>query len=506
MTGISSARGSISTRFWPGIKTFLGIRTRTGSRWFLTALALALLAVVLGLSQSTDVESPHWAKVWGGPTEGPAPLSLRVAVLEQELGPERGHTAKSSTRTATLSVRYASGARSTAALKFDADGVAFVTLQSQVAHPFISIETAGAVLAAGSIHLDRASYAELRRSRGGILRGKVDGPLQMTVAIADGVLAMGIPGELAISVLDPRGAPLACQLAVHFDGLETPAQASNVRASTDATGRVRLAVVPVDLAASIEVMANTCSNAHAVPARNASPTNRVIPSKHDEESPKAQLAPSTRFFASVPIETKSMQARYADGRITVISRIPVTRSYFALVNAEGRWDAGGIDMHCSDAAGCQGETGTNARPAGPTWVMLGTEPSLDGPNVVGWPTGDQVAIAQESVTYPEQLLLDGRSAALQRNAEARTKRFAVFMVGLFIAIATLVLAIALPLWQERGNMERLRMELPDRRLRRRIYAGGLAGPWFTAAWLALLVGMALLSLAWWTRWKLLGRL
>jgi hypothetical protein len=428
-------------------------------------LTLGILAVTLGLSLSGRAKVTRWVRVWGGPTEGPTPLSLRLELVDTE-----ANRARRSSQSALLVVSDGQGNRSESAFTFDDQGTAFLQLPQRSQRTIVTVTIGGERLASGPINLSRYDYWTQRKVRGGWLRGKTDGRLSIAVGCRSGVLAQGQPGELAILVATPSGQPATTALTVELEGLETAPPNSPISIRSNDQGRATIAVVARDLSASIRVLAG----------------NRDTP--------------TASYFSSVPIERTTLEAGIRNGSIVAKSLIPLAKAYYSLVNDQGRWAAGAIDLLCDAAGHCHGEVSVQSHPTLPAWVMLGTEPALDGPNVVGWPV---VATAEsfvaESITVKDQLLLDGRSELAAEAARENGARFSRVVTGMVIAVLILLLAVALPIVRARRQNRALVSQWPEaeRATAAEHKPIGLVG-------LLVVMLLGLLALAYWAKIRILG--
>lgn len=428
-------------------------------------LALAILAVTLGFSLSGRAKVTRWVRVWGGPTEGPTPLSLRIELVDTE--PNRASTLS---QNALLIVSDGVGHPSESAFAFDDQGTAFLQLPQRSQRTIVTVTIGGERLASGPIHLSKSDSWTQRRVRGGWLRGRTDGSLRITVGCRAGVLAQGQPGELGIVVATPSGQPISTALTVELEGLEAVPPNSPISIRSNAQGRATIAVVPRDLSASIRVLAG----------------NRD--------------AATASYFSSVPVERTTLVAELRNGTIVAESLIPLTKAYYALVNEHGRWAAGAIDLLCDAAGHCHGEVAVQHHPTLPAWLMLGTEPALDGPNVVGWPVAaTEETFVAESITVRDQLLLDGKSALTAEAARENATRFNRVVFGMVIAALILLLAVALPIVRARRQNRALVSQWPEAE---RATAAEQKPIGLVSVFVVVLLG--LLALAYWAKIRIFG--
>lgn len=339
----------------------------------------------------------------------------------------------------------------------------------------LSIESSGECLAEGSIALTRERFWQQRKRRGGWLHGRVEGSLKIAVGCRTGVLALGLPGALGIVVTDASEHPAAVTLTLELEGLERVPAAPSMQLETDAQGQATLTVVPRDLSAAIGITVGSGS----------ADTNG---------------APLARYFSSIPIEPSTLNAEWQRGKLIAKSEIPLQKAYFSLVDAQGRWAAGSVRLYCDNQGHCQGETPIEAQPPSPSWLMLGTEPALDGPTVVGWPVAATATpLVAESVVACDQLLLDGRNAVMAEAARRNATRYWRVVVGIGVTAALLLLAMVAPLMRSRRERQALAAEWPEGESSEHAASRPAA---FVG--LLLLVLVALVALILWAKSRIIG--
>lgn len=406
-----------------------------------------------------------WARVWGGPTEGSMPLNLRVELMES-LSP----ASKSGIELRALGER---GETARVSLRFDDQNVAYATLQPSHAPPYITVAVGDHILASGTIQLDRVSYWRNRRTRDGWAKGKSVGAWTIRVGCREGALALGHAGHLGISITEADGRPVIARLSFELDGLDPTPSVMPANVPTDERGQAALRVTPRDLSASIRVNA------------------------FDDDS----RAPVATYFAAIPISSTALVGRLEAGRLAIDSGIPVPRVYYALVGEQGVWASGGLDRTCSPSGPCSLGIALTVVPEPPAWLILGTEPSLDGPTVIGWPVlVSGSTYIPDTVVVPDRLLLDGKSEVEARMALARALRFRHAVLGLSLAWIALAAAFSIPVLRARRQAATLLDELStaERRMlvERRTPSAALA---------ILLMGLGFLALLLWMRSRILGR-
>lgn len=419
--------------------------------------------MTLGLSLGGKQEPTRWIRVWGGPTEGPAPLSLRIELVD--IDPTQSSPLP---RDARIRRQRSDRTSETLALDFDDEGTAFATFPPSRELSELSVWFGQTLVAADRVRLDRESFWGRRRQRGGMLRGRSEGSLSVTAGCREGVLSLGQLGHLEFTVSDRDGRALPTDLMLQLEGLESNAGNASALVRSDAQGRASLAVIPKDLSASLQILAGPIDK------------------------------PTARYFSSIPVEASAMRGSLRKDQVHVTSLVPLPRAYYSLINAEGRWGAGAIELKCDASSRCQGDATLATLPSNPAWLMIGTEPSLDGPNVVGWPVMQlEGSSVQPSVTVPDQLLLDGKPVALARLARERNSRFLRVLLGLGIALVLLLGTTASHLFRARQAATALTAQLPESTTL-------LARPRLVWVALLVLVTAGLAAVVAWARLRIVG--
>lgn len=460
------ARGPISTRFSACIKRVTLLMTSQTAPWLLTLGLLLSLALTLGLGLGEPVAPEAWVRVWGGPTEGPTPLNLRIELVDgspdHQLAPTRG---------IELRVEAEGTVPITLPLSFDAQGTAYARLAEPHPRPSLTVVRGKQQLASGIVQLGPARFWSNRRVREAWFHGRSEGSWTIRVGCREGAFALGHAGRLGIVVIDPQGRPVRSRLSLELDGLELDPAVAATSIVTDNSGRASVEVVPKDLAASVRVSA------------------------FDDQRPMAN------YFAAVPIASATLVGSVKNDALLIDGWIPVPRIYYALVNEQGRWASGAIAVNNDASSSYRLRVQVAPMPSAPAWLMLGTEPSLDGPNVMGWP----VLVAEsmfvpEMVVVKELLLLDGKRQVLTEAATRRRARFQRGLVGLGVALLVLLTAVAGPLFRSRSRARRFLEQLA------RTEGQGLMErrtPTLTLVILLIVLGLG--ALLFWMRATLLGR-
>lgn len=459
------ARGPISTRFSPCIKRVKRLLTSQTAPWWLMLGLLLTLALTLGLGLGEPSGPEAWVRVWGGPTEGPMPLNLRLELVDgspdRQLLPTKG---------IELRVEADGTVPVTIPLSFDDQNTAYARIAARHPRPSLMVAWGKQRLASGAVQLDQARFWKSRRIREGWLHGRSEGSWTIRVGCREGALALGHVGRLGIVVMDPQGRPVRSRLALELDGLEAAPAVVSRSLVTDDWGRASIEVIPKDLSASVRVRA------------------------FDDQQSMAS------YFAAVPIASATLVGKVQGNEVLIDGWIPVPRIYYALVNEQGVWASGAIAGIIDVSTPYRLSVQVAPMPNSPAWLMLGTEPSLDGPNVIGWPVLVEAStFVPEMIVVREQLLLDGKRQVSTEAAARRRARFHRGLVGLGVALLVLLTAVAGPLFRSRSGATRFLDQFP------RAEGQGLMEPRApTVALVIMLIVLGLGALLFWMRATLLG--
>src|SRR6478609_11190254 len=186
--------------------------------WSLALPVLTVLVVGYALLVAGVPRKLRGARLYGGPSEGAAVLSLRVESVEREGERERAFW------NGPLRVRaHASGGPEVEVEVVKAvGGVAdFEVRFARPVHGPIDLElrdAASAVLASGHFELDPTRWAAHARRRGGWIRGRADRALVLSVAPERGAFVVGSAEALIVRV-ERAGLPLSgASLTVSAEG------------------------------------------------------------------------------------------------------------------------------------------------------------------------------------------------------------------------------------------------------------------------------------------------
>ena len=380
----------------------------------LAAPSVAMAVVGLALLGPGAARSFEGAEVWGGPTEGRARLSLRVAVLR------RFRSIDSVVAGRSVVVRSANGEGASDRCTTDADGRCDVELRlaappssslrvSVVATTTAPDQRSAAVqeLAAGTLARVARGWGE-RPARRPELSGSRQGDLVVHAYALRGVLAAPFPETLAVLVTDQQGDPRGgAEITASLEGGDVevvrqslparPAQGGTAVTRSDDRGRAELKVVPRSHVAELNLTATTDGATGSFTG-----TLPVI-------AGAIWLDPGSR----------------SSGQLRILAPIARPSVYAVLATRSARWWGGTIAL-TMDAQGFFGASvpwpAVNLPAGEEAWLTLAGDPEGRGPGTVGWPVAaadDRWGAAEQ--VFNDALLLDGMPDAERRETERRER-------------------------------------------------------------------------------------
>jgi len=376
--------------------------------WSLALPLLTALVVSYALFVAGAPRKLHGARVYGGPSEGVATLSLRAESVEREGERETAFwngpiTARAHARDVAEVVVTVSRAQR---------GIADFEMRFE--HPVhgpIEFELRDAVdapLASGRFELDVTRWAARARRRGGWIRGRADRGLVLSVAAERGAFVIGASAALAIRVEHDGQPVVGALLTVSAEGARLT---GTEQLRTNDQGRARV----------------------FFEANELNPTVRVEAHREDGQSglietPVAVVAGG--FSAS----------RVADG-LRIETAVPRSEAFFSLVSNRQRL-AGGVTALGPNGRG--GSVGIVQLPSGqpPTWLVVSSEVDLRSAAAIGWPLDSGPEPAQ-TFDVPDALLLDGLPAAFAREQarRSRVRWLTAIFIGLAFALSVVLLVL-----------------------------------------------------------------
>ncbi len=344
----------------------------------------------------------HFARVYGGPTEGASTLSLRIEAV-QRAGESEAPFWNGPLSVQALSGTAAATAPATLFVTHAVAGVADVALPLELpAHGPVPIElrdASGASLASGALELDRARWAARARRRGGWIRGRSDAQLVVSVAPERGTFVVGAPDFLLLRV-ERAGEPAA------GISLSVSAEGGRVRGvedlRTDARGRARIGFEASDLNPTLRVE-----------ARGAAGERGLIDS-------------------GLPLVPGGLFARELGSELRIESAVPRREAFFSIVSDAGRATGGHLSLRPDGRGGSFATTLLPPARPHPSWVVVSSDVDLNSAAAIGWPL-DTGAEPAQTFDVPDVLLLDGAPAAFARE-QARRSRVR-WLTASFIALA-----------------------------------------------------------------------
>jgi len=406
-------------------------------RLLLVLPAIAVGIVLWTLLTAGAPRAVDSARVLGGPTWGISTLSWLLSVSTLDAG----RRSPSPGRPLRLLVRAGNVEREWTG-RSDADGhaEARVTFATPLAEaPWVRVEArdTGALLAEGTVSATPATWQSEARREGGWLPGRASGEVALRIAPLEGTLAVPFPAELVIeaSRVLPASAAAASPAAVPAPGLEIglelegaeqlpPGGATRL---TDAQGRVRVRVRPLEHAIRAQVTA------------------------HARAAAEGQPALVGQWSGALHVLAGAWHASLEGAELRVRSPIAADTAFVSLVTERERL-AGYVLGLVPDSDGLASgrlelEAPLLARLRdGPGYAVVSSAYDKRSPSAVGWPllaaTTAPWPVPAHTFAAPDQLLLDGSEQASARELELRRARRRRAALGLGLVGAALLAAFA----------------------------------------------------------------
>jgi hypothetical protein len=404
-------------------------------RLLLVLPAIAVGIVLWTLLTAGAPRAVDTVRVLGGPTWGISTLSWLVSVSTLD----DGRRSPSPGRPLRVLVRAGNVEREWTGVS-DADGhaearVTFAT--PLVADPWVRVEArdTGALLVEGTLSAPLENWQKDARREGGWLPGRASGDVALRVAPLEGTLAVPFPAELVIEArrVPPASAGNTSPAALPAPGLELGLELEggermptpDATLLTDAQGRARVLVRPLEHAIRLQVTA------------------------HARASPDAQPTLVGQWTGALPVLAGALHASLEGAELRVRSPIAADTAFVSLITERERL-AGYILGLAPDADGLASgrlelEAPVLARLRdGPAYAVVSSAYDKRSPSAVGWPlfAAAPAASALPAHTFaaPDQLLLDGSERALARELELRRGRRRLAALGLGLVGAALLVA------------------------------------------------------------------
>jgi len=397
-------------------------------RWLLGGWLLLVcgLALAVGVARP-DRPGQQWVRVYGGPTDGACPLVWRLQ-LRQLSGTSEIALANTPVN---ITVSLANGQRWVKTTKSDGEGQARVSFERPPAEvASVTVRGDSTDLATGRVRLSRAEWWSRARKFGGWAHGQNQGRCRVEVGVTSGVLLVGLPGVLVISVRDPESPRGKRTLRLLGDGIAFLPAGRGRTVETDHHGIAAVPAVVSDIGSELEI--------------------RV-------EDPSGN---PTLWRGPIPARLGGIWATVKDGQARFVTTVPREQASFALVSERGIFEADTIALHRSSDGLWRGTAAIQSVCGPDAWIMTGPEVELAGTLSIGWPVVDSTLPPRvhEALVVPERLLLDGRPQARARALRSE-RRFVWVVASCSVAAAALLLA---SLW--------LRVSRASRRLKRHMRA------------------------------------
>jgi hypothetical protein len=386
------------------------VASQLRGRWLLFAAPLsAVVVVVLGVLAGGD-RPFRSARVYSGPTEGVAALSLRV-----ELG-ERDRVAEVPVPRAAFDVVVIEGGQRLASVRGKTDdlGMAEVLLTLPRALPSafeLWVEPASGVEAplARGLVLGSARAFRAASRRGGFQSGRQGGAIELTVAPAHGVLvtALGALDDELVLRAESAGRPVsAATIMVELEGGEP----SEARVKTDVNGLARLRVRPRDSSLRVSLAATADGGGEGSTAARFDVVQGAI---------RATRRGDQLLLESGGAASLAFLGFFDENRRYLGLHAPLSPAPDGRLVAELPWP--------------------REAPSSPSWVVASSQADLASPSAVGWPIGSTEP-APLTFDARELLLLDGAAKARKRE-DARSRRVRLATAG--YALAALLVTLLL---------------------------------------------------------------
>jgi hypothetical protein len=376
----------------------------------------AVVVVVLGVLAGGD-RPFRSARVYSGPTEGAATLSLRV-----EVG-ERDRVAEAPVPGASFDVLVLEGGQrlAKARAKTDELGMAEVSLDlpRAVRSAFeLWVEPASGVeppLARGLV-LGSAQAFRAAPRRGGFQSGGSSGAIELAVAPAHGVLvtAQGALDDELVLRAQSAGRPVAsATITVKLEGGE-PSAAS---VQTDGSGLARLRVQPRDASLRVGLTAR---------AEDVGEGSLTVRFDVVQGAIRATRWGDVLRLESGGAANLAFLGFFDENRRYLGLHVPLTPAADGRLFAELPWPS--------------------RAPASPSWVVASSQADLSSPSAVGWPIASPEP-APRTFDARELLLLDG-SAAGRKREDSRARRVRRVTAGYAVAALLVTLLLFLKRLQQ----------------------------------------------------------
>jgi len=376
--------------------------------WSLALPLLTALVVSYALLVAGAPRKLHGARVYGGPSEGVASLSLRVESVERDgerevafwNGPLSAHARASGGPDVTVSLTRARLGVSDFEMRFarPVHGAIEFDLRDVVAAP----------LASGRFELDVTRWARRARRRGGWVRGRAERGIVLSVAPERGAFVVGSSAPLAIRA-EQAGLPVAgALLTVTAEGARL---AGTAQLQTDEHGRARVFFEASELNPSVRIEART------------------------------EDGRSGTFETPVAVVAGGFQASLASDGVRIESAVPRSEAFYSLVSDRQRLAGGAIALAPN---GRGGSLGIIALPSWqpPAWLVVSSEVDQRSAAAIGWPL-DSGSEPGQTFDVPDVLLLDGLPAAFAREQarRSRVRWLTALFIGLAFALSVVLLVL-----------------------------------------------------------------
>ncbi len=406
------------------------------SWWGLVGLpAFSVLVIAFALFVVGAPRPYVAARVNGGPLEGQSEYHLRLVVAERlsEVETPRQLALQVLARAPDGREAIWGGATNPQGnaevdLQFDSPTAAPLALTVSIDQAQAELPT-GYVLARGNVTALQSTWRENVRV-GETWTKRSPGQLMLRVAPARGVFAVPFHDGLFVEVTR-QGKPVAgADLQLSLDGatwLEGGEEGGARRhAVSDERGRVRAELVPDAHVITLEVKARL-------------------------EQPQGE-ALTGRLAWRLPVIPGALDAHLEETSelrsLVVSSPIERERAYVALLDKDGRWGGGSVELRRQPDGNYRGRwTLPKTFHTANRWALVSSESDFASAGTVGWPLNDSEGAPQPILQAREMRLLDGFPAAYQRD-QSRIARARWLAIGVALLSGALMLVLLLRRAQE----------------------------------------------------------
>ncbi len=374
-----------------------------GVLFALPVLAVTVIAFALFVVGAPRAYSG--VRLFGGPTDGAA-QSFRAEAVER-VGEVEGPAAL-----LELELEFTSGDGRRASVREAVDALGMCSPRVALGGGGPIRVVASAItprgktpLGSGRIELGVAAWQAHARRSGGWLRGASKGELVLSAAPARGVLAVPFLERLMIEVRDAAGVVAGAEITLEGEGLELEAGAPKLLLISDPRGRAETRIAPREHTVAVRLVAK-------------SGTRRG------------------ELYALLPVVPGAFSAELSAGQLRIHAPIAKDDAFYALIDERQRLAGGRAELAPDGRGGAVALVPLPPLPEGPLWAVVSGEAELDSAGTVGWPLRPDPREPAQTLTIPDQLLLDTLPQGFARDVARR--RRAQWLAGTFTVLSILL--------------------------------------------------------------------